>query len=762
MPSGGKASSLLKLRDGGFLVPPFFVGESSCSQEEVLLRIAQKMPEVNYFAVRSSVQGEDSKEKSQAGRFYSAIGVPKDHVFEEFRRVTASFGSQNGSVIIQEFIPSDKAGVVFSEVDKNKIVINAAIGLCQPVVQGCACDEYICDKKGEIISKNIPKEKEIGLFIKGRIVFQKSSAESLTSGEVEQLSKLSGQIQSFFGLPQDIEWCFWKGNLYVLQSRPITRDFRVEKTEYFFDSANIAESYSGIVLPLTYSYAQHVYENAYKDLLRGSGVSREKIEMYRHVFENLLGLFCGRMYYNMNNWYRMTAFVPGYKRNKKNFELMITSNVKEEIEVTIKPSLLLKVFYPLLAFIKVLLFGLTARRFRFVVQQEIRRLQNYDFTELGYSECVLLFKELNQGLLHRWYVTLENDFLVMTHLGFLKRFASERELQKLIIFQSKATEQVAALSQLSKKVQATPPLWDAVEKGDAGTFDSIIADNDAIRAEISGYLEKFGGRFANELKLESVGIDEDTAKFLSVLKLYSKYKPAPRGMGDEVIALSPLKKLLFELILKKFKKYASQREEFRLLRSNAFGITRRLFKRMGGLLAEQKIVQKSADVFYLTLNETLNEQALNQQLIQTTIQKRKQDYASYEKVSVPTHFSTRDGLLPQAITLKIGLKSPVIEARPSSPGVVRGRVKIFKDFFIPANADFDILVASHTDPGWTALIALAKGLIIEHGGVLSHASIVARELNIPAVIGAENATNFLKDNQTVEIDGSTGLIKLIA
>ena len=758
MHNGGKAYSLVKLQAGGFLVPPFFVCESSCSQIEVFAKITQELPEVSYFAVRSSVQGEDSKERSYAGHFYSAIGIPKVRVFEEFCKVVDSFRSQNGLVIIQEFIPSDKAGVVFSEVDKNKIVINSTIGLCQPVVNGYACDEYICDKKGEVINKNIPKEKETRLFIKNEIVFQKSSAESLTNREVEQLSKLSRQIQGFFGLPQDIEWCFWKGNLYVLQSRPITRDFYVEKTEYFFDSANIAESYSGIVLPLTYSYAQHVYENAYKDLLRMSGVSRRKIEMHHDIFENLLGLYYGRLYYNMNNWYRMAAFVPGYQRNKKNFEVMITSNVREEINVGIKPSLLLKVFYPLLASIKVLFFGITSRYFYFVVQHEIRRLQNYDFTKLNYGKSILLFNELNQSLLHRWYITLENDFFVMTYLGLLKRFVNERELQKLITFKSKATEQVTILSRLSKKVRATPQLWVAVEEGNIEAFNHAIADNDAVRSELNEYLEKFGGRFANELKLESAGIDEDMTKFFSVLKLYSTYEPKLHSTHDETITLPLLKKL----ILKKFKKYASQREEFRLLRSNAFGITRRLFRRMGTVLAEQKMIQKSDDIFYLTLDEILDEHILDQQLLHVTIKKRKQDYVSYEKVFVPTHFSTSDGLLPQAIISRTQVKNPVMHARPSSPGVVRGRVKIFKDFLIPTNIDFDILVASHTDPGWTALIALAKGLIIEHGGVLSHASIVARELNIPAVIGAQNATDFFKDNQTVEIDGSTGLIRLIA
>ena len=131
-------------------------------------------------------------------------------------------------------------------------------------------------------------------------------------------------------------------------------------------------------------------------------------------------------------------------------------------------------------------------------------------------------------------------------------------------------------------------------------------------------------------------------------------------------------------------------------------------------------------------------------------------------MSVPVHFSTKDGFLPKTVPGKTTTQDNLLSGKPSSPGIVKGKVKIFKDFSMPDKIDFDILVASHTDPGWTTIIALAKGLIIEHGGLLSHASIIARELNIPTIIGATNATDKLKDGQVVEIDGSTGIIKIIS
>ena len=527
----------------------------------------------------------------------------------------------------------------------------------------------------------------------------------------------------------------------------------------YFDSANIAESYSGIVLPLTCSFAKMVYEQVYTDLLRMSGVSRRKLEQHSHVFENLLGFFYGRMYYNMNNWYRMAEFVPGCRRNKDNFELMITSNIKEEVATSIKPSAILTILYPFIVAIKVATFGITSYFFKSNVRKHLRWLQNHDFRRLTYTECINLFESLNENLLRRWYVTLENDFFVMTYLGILKKMLSEGHLQKAIIFPSKATEQVAILAFLSKQMSEIRPLWQAVESDDVEAFNSELARNAKAKAALHDYVYAFGGRFANELKLESVGMDEDVKKLFAVLRAYRNHTPRPTTTHFDV-PLPWFKKIIAKIILRKFKKYASRREEFRLLRSNTFAMARRLFRQMGRLLADKKILNHPDDVFYLELEEILDLKAGTNTYLTDTVKKRKQEYFSYKDVLPSSHFSTVGGR-PPSVEMPTEFKAHTIHACPASPGVVAGRVRVFKEFSMPTRVDFDILVTSHTDPGWTSLIALSKGLIIEHGGVLSHASIVARELGIPAVIGATDAISILRDYQVVEIDGSTGVVRLL-
>lgn len=74
----------------------------------------------------------------------------------------------------------------------------------------------------------------------------------------------------------------------------------------------------------------------------------------------------------------------------------------------------------------------------------------------------------------------------------------------------------------------------------------------------------------------------------------------------------------------------------------------------------------------------------------------------------------------------------------------------------------DILVSDTTAPPWTSLFASISALVTDTGGVLSHGAIVAREYNIPAVVGVEVATKVIQDGQMIEVNGNTGLIRLLS
>ena len=103
-----------------------------------------------------------------------------------------------------------------------------------------------------------------------------------------------------------------------------------------------------------------------------------------------------------------------------------------------------------------------------------------------------------------------------------------------------------------------------------------------------------------------------------------------------------------------------------------------------------------------------------------------------------------------------------IRGTGASAGVARGpaRVTLTQDDF-GAVQPGDIIVCPSSNPSWVPLFAIAGGLITNTGGVLSHAAVVAREFELPAVVGTGDATTRIADGRLVEIDGTTGIVRLL-
>ena len=98
---------------------------------------------------------------------------------------------------------------------------------------------------------------------------------------------------------------------------------------------------------------------------------------------------------------------------------------------------------------------------------------------------------------------------------------------------------------------------------------------------------------------------------------------------------------------------------------------------------------------------------------------------------------------------------------PISPGVVRGRANVLKSPYEKPLVVGDILVTRATDPGWTPLFMNAAGVVLEVGGSLTHGAVIAREYGLPCVSGVEGAVDEIPDAAMIEVDGSSGIIRLL-
>jgi phosphoenolpyruvate synthase/pyruvate phosphate dikinase len=99
---------------------------------------------------------------------------------------------------------------------------------------------------------------------------------------------------------------------------------------------------------------------------------------------------------------------------------------------------------------------------------------------------------------------------------------------------------------------------------------------------------------------------------------------------------------------------------------------------------------------------------------------------------------------------------------PGCPGISQGRARVVLDSHDPTALEpGDVLVARLTDPSWTPLFVPASGVIVDVGAALSHAIIVSRELGIPCVVSATDATRRIPDGALVEVNGDAGTITVL-
>jgi pyruvate,water dikinase len=213
-----------------------------------------------------------------------------------------------------------------------------------------------------------------------------------------------------------------------------------------------------------------------------------------------------------------------------------------------------------------------------------------------------------------------------------------------------------------------------------------------------------------------------------------------------------------------------ERENLRFERTRLFAVVREIFCAMGDLFYEEGLIGNSCDIFYLTKQEIFGmiEGGLCTGDPKTLISLRRAQFDAFGKLDMAQRFETY-GAVSIGNTFKAKAKAKtdqmagadVLRGTGCCGGIVRSTVRIVTDCNMSGDLTGHILVANRTDPGWTPLFSLVKGLLVERGSLLSHSAIVAREIGLPAIVGIDGLLNRLKDGQMVEMDGSTGTVRII-
>jgi pyruvate,water dikinase len=186
-------------------------------------------------------------------------------------------------------------------------------------------------------------------------------------------------------------------------------------------------------------------------------------------------------------------------------------------------------------------------------------------------------------------------------------------------------------------------------------------------------------------------------------------------------------------------------------------VARAAARRIGELLAIDGVLGEREDVFFLTLPELtgrLPDQAKD------LVARRREAYDEYLGLELPAHW--QGSASPATVgTTDAPEASGALTGVGASPGIVEGEVCVIDD---PALAQVEpgrILVAPTTDPSWAPIMFVSKALVVDIGGALSHAAIVARELGIPCVVNTKVGSRVLRTGDYCRVDGTAGTVEVL-
>jgi pyruvate,water dikinase len=739
------------------------------------------------------------------------------------------------AVVVQKMVEGSRSGVCFSRnplsQEPNELLVTATFGLGEGIVSGALnTDQWILDRNTfEVLSVEITEKDRLFKFDEEHkrgtcevdCPTELRSKASLSEEDLRQLAKEALRIEKAFQCPQDIEFTFQGDELFILQTRPITtlmaqenetRQIENRAYETIWDNSNIVESYSGVTTPLTYSFANHCYYMVYVQFCEVLGVPREKIQKLDFNFKNMLGLIHGRIYYNLKNWYRLISVLPGYEYNKTFMEQMM--GVKEEHRLAPGETLIEEISsaqkylveLPRLLWVGANLtyqfFALDRKVKRFIDVYEAVYFKYKDQTFETYSlhQIVSAYDEMERRVLRNWKPPIINDFMAMIFYGVLKSIILKWNLDQSGSLQNqllggqgnvestlpiKRLEEIADVIRSDAKLSEAFKLLDrvALKEKLLGPNAVLSASEQGLRSQIKAYLDEYGFRCMNELKLEEPSLKDQPEFLFSILKNYSlnpKLEDQALSETEAQMAYENVRETLkknsiwglsikwqtFKFVLNFAKKAVKVREYQRFARTKMFGVMRTLFRAAGKKLHELSVLSDPKDVFYLTKDELFGFVAGASVTfdLKNLVEMRKKEFETYKKEEeLPDRITTR-GAVYLSKNLEIVPAAPlaqsegILKGTSCSPGKIRGRVKVILSPSDDMNLNGEILVAGRTDPGWVTLYPSASGLLIERGSVLSHSAIVARELRLPAIVGIPNITKILKTGDLVEMDGEKGIV----
>ncbi len=765
-----------------------------------IARVLAGLGEKDAYAVRSSATAEDLPAASFAGQQDTYLNVTGKaailrHVSQcwasLFTERAVTYRLQNGfdhrkvqlAVVVQKMVFPEVAGIMFTAdpVTSNRKVlsIDASFGLGEALVAGLVNADNYKVRDGQVIARKV-STKTLAVYAAADggtkeqpVEPEQQNRPALTDGQILQLERISRKIEDHFGRPQDIEWCLADDTFYILQSRPVTTLYpipaRDDRENHVYVSVGHQQMMTDPIRPLGLSVWQ---------LTAGRPMYHAGGRLFVDVAPDLASP--ARREILVNGLGKSDPLIQDALRTVLARGDLVASTPDKGTEAPASPN------YQTLSDYDPAVVSELIRR----SETEIAALKQTIQTKSGSDLFDFILEDLRQ--LRKSLSDPRSFGVLMTAMNAsawinekVQAWLGEPNVADTLsqsVPHNVTAEMGLALLDVADVIRPYPEVIGYLQHATDDRFLADLAEYEGgqqARDALAAFLDKYGMRCAGEIDITRPRWSESPTTLVpTILSNIKNFEP---GAGKRMFeqgqqeALKKEEALLRQLrqlpdgeqkaqetkrMIDRLRNGIGYREYPKYAIVSRYFVYKQALLNEAARLVQANVIYEIEDIYYLTFEE-LHEVVRTHRLDYGLISARKEEYASYEKLT-PPRVITSDGEIVAGAYKRENLPAAALAGLAVSSGVVEGRARVILNM---ANADLaegDILVTTFTDPSWTPLFVSIKGLVTEVGGLMTHGAVIAREYGLPAVTGVENATKRIKDGERIRVNGTEGYVEILS
>jgi pyruvate,water dikinase len=734
---GGKARGLKFLDDQNLNVPETYVCTIDAykrwidSDDKILKELRCELEQIikkdKYYIVRSSADLEDSTYTSYAGQLNSIPSIKGvDEILKGIVKVWDSASSINieeystrkgikdkiqVAVLIQEMIRPDFSGVVFTRNPLNgleEVIIEAVSGSSDKILQEGHDPYRWVYRWGSF------REKPINSTIDENII--------------KKVAITSKTLEKKYKFPIDLEWLFSDNKLWWIQLREITT---IDEFDFYSNTIS-SEQLPGLITPLVWSINIPLVCGAWIRLLE------EMVGKTNLRPSDMAGQFYFRAYYNMSAIGRV---FEKFGIQRDSLEIMMGHGGSKGAGLNFRP--------PLKLLPRILLFIIQKSyyegKLRSHIKESERVIHEYNDKKLtSLNEVILFIDQLFNYLQKAAYFVIVSQLLHTIFHQMIKKRILKKGLE---ISEVNLESDISSINP-STSIRDLNMYLIKSEKVYSSSDD--ITKSDVFKQKYEVFMENFGHLSDSGNDFSKPTWAETPDHVLNLIKLHHEFQV---GLGKK--SNNEIKNWW---LYKKVIKLHELREKISFNYTKGYGIFRKYFLFIGEKFVERGIINDKSDIFYLNYDEIKDIiSSYSRQNRMDEIENIKIEMEKMQEIHPPSEIYGDE--LPPLFDKRLSLSE--YEGIPASKGYFKGKtrhVKKIEDFskIVPG----EIIIIPYSDISWLPIFTRAGAIISTSGGILSHAAVIAREYNIPAIVGVKNAYN-IPEGIIVLIDGYKGTITLV-